>query len=142
MGDSEIVDRLSACFSGVPIPYSMKFWNNLERDARYDKGLRNSLEELQDLEGFENYASRLRFLDNAPYDEFFNEIKLSFSRENFDVLILDYLQLLQGRPGEGLRETVVKISDGLKSLPRELNIPILDLALLNGDSNARHERRA
>lgn len=135
MGDSEIVDRLSACFSGVPIPYSMKFWNELERDARHDKGLRNGLEELQDIEGFENYASRLRFLDNAPYDEFFNEIKLSFSRENFDVLILDYLQLLQGRPGEGLRETVVKISGGLKSLARELNIPILALAQLNRDSS-------
>lgn len=95
---------------------------------------------MQDLEGFENYASRLRFLDNAPYDEFFNEVKLSFARENFDVLILD--TAFTGTTNKGLRETVVRISNGLKTLARELNIPVLALALLNGDSNARHERRA
>lgn len=89
MGDSEIVDRLSACLLGLPIPYNMKFWNTLEQDASRCKTLRNGLEELQNIEGFGNYASRLRLLDNAPYDEFFNEVKLSFARENFDVLILD-----------------------------------------------------
>jgi replicative DNA helicase len=56
------------------------------------------------------------------------------AERGFDVLILDYLQLMQGTgsKGDGNRQQEIsEISRGLKGLARELNVPILALSQLS-----------
>jgi replicative DNA helicase len=54
------------------------------------------------------------------------------SEHGLDVLILDYLQLMEGRGGSDNRvQEVAEITRGLKAVARELNIPVIALSQLS-----------
>jgi replicative DNA helicase len=61
-----------------------------------------------------------------------------------DLIIIDYLQLMQGEPGAKMRENRVQeisyISRTLKGLARELDVPIIALAQLSRAIENRHPR--
>jgi len=61
-----------------------------------------------------------------------------------DLIIIDYLQLMQGEAGSNSRENRVQeisyISRTLKGLARELNVPIVALAQLSRAIESRHPR--
>ena len=61
-----------------------------------------------------------------------------------DLIIVDYLQLMQGEGGSNSRENRVQeisyISRTLKGLARELNVPIVALAQLSRAIESRHPR--
>lgn len=128
MTDSEIVDKLTESLTGIHTPRTPSEWNSLKTRAI-------SPDDMFDPGAFGDFSSRLRFVDNAPHAEFFQKVRLEFMRERFDVFVLDYVQIVQGLPGECFRETVSKVSVGLKTLARELEIPVLALAQLNRDSS-------
>ncbi len=56
------------------------------------------------------------------------------------LIVIDYLQLMEGRGkyGENRVQEIAEISRGLKSIARELNIPILALAQLSRAVEATH----
>jgi len=55
-----------------------------------------------------------------------------------DLLVVDYLQLMQPRTNsDNLVQQITEISRGLKSLARELNVPVLALSQLNRDVEKR-----
>ena len=130
MTDREIVNKMTGSLTGIYSPETQEEWNLLEA-----RGI--STDDMFNPGAFGDYARRLFFIDKSPYEEFFQTVKLEFRRERFDVFVLDYAQLLgQGGPqGECLREAVSKVSVGLKTLARELEIPVLALAQLNRDSS-------
>jgi replicative DNA helicase len=61
-----------------------------------------------------------------------------------DLIVIDYLQLMQGEPGNYRNENRVQeisyISRTLKGLARELNVPIVALAQLSRAIETRHPR--
>lgn len=50
--------------------------------------------------------------------------------KDLDLIVVDYLQLIKGK-GENRQQEIAEITRGLKSLARELNVPVLSLAQLN-----------
>jgi len=73
-----------------------------------------------------------------------NRCRRLFSQQKVDIIMLDYLQLMEGmRPGGdmGRVQEVSEISRGLKQIARELNIPIIACSQLSRQVEHRQSRR-
>jgi replicative DNA helicase len=65
-----------------------------------------------------------------------------FTRRKFDLLVIDYLQLMEtSENSENRQQEVAKISRSLKALARELNIPILAISQLSRGVENRESHR-
>jgi replicative DNA helicase len=53
------------------------------------------------------------------------------AERGLDLLVIDYLQLMQGRRSENRVQEISEISRGLKGIARELNIPVIALSQLS-----------
>jgi replicative DNA helicase len=64
-------------------------------------------------------------------------------QRGLDVLIIDYIQLMQGskRAGDNRVQEVTEITTGLKALAKELNIPIIALSQLSRQVESRDDKR-
>jgi replicative DNA helicase len=58
-----------------------------------------------------------------------------------DVLIIDYLQLLRGMSKENRVQEVSEITQGLKAIAKELNIPVIALSQLSRQVENREDKR-
>ena len=66
------------------------------------------------------------------------------SREGLDLLIVDYIQLMEGggsRREESRVQEISAISRGLKMLARDLEVPIIVVSQLNRSPDARNDKR-
>lgn len=64
------------------------------------------------------------------------------AKHNIEIIIIDYLQLMQGRRGiENRQQEISEISRSLKALARELSIPIIALSQLSRAVEGRSDRR-
>jgi replicative DNA helicase len=69
--------------------------------------------------------------------------RLAAERQGLDLIVVDYLQLMQGHPGarnENRVQEVSEISRSLKALARELNVPVLALSQLSRSVENRQSR--
>ncbi|MCT8973203.1 replicative DNA helicase [Microbaculum marinisediminis] len=65
-------------------------------------------------------------------------------QKGLDMLVIDYLQLLQGssrRSQDSRVQEITEITTGLKALAKELNVPILALSQLSRQVEAREDKR-
>ena len=58
-----------------------------------------------------------------------------------DVLMVDYLQLLRGSTKENRVQEVSEITQGLKAIAKELNIPVIALSQLSRQVESREDKR-
>ena len=58
-----------------------------------------------------------------------------------DVLMIDYLQLLKGTSKENRVQEVSEITQGLKAIAKELNIPVVALSQLSRQVESREDKR-
>lgn len=83
------------------------------------------------------------FIDDTPalhVLEMRTKARRLMSDQGIDMIIVDYLQLAQGRTKDNRVQEVAEISQGLKNLARELKVPVLSLAQLSRAVESRGEK--
>jgi replicative DNA helicase len=85
------------------------------------------------------------FIDDSPTlspYELRSRARRLHAEHGLDLLIIDYLQLMQGdNRSENRQQEITFISRAIKSLARELNIPVLALSQLSRAVENRHDKR-
>lgn len=63
------------------------------------------------------------------------------SEHGLDLIVVDYLQLMQGRNAESRQQEISEISRSLKVLARELKVPLIALSQLSRSVESRQDKR-
>lgn len=83
------------------------------------------------------------YIDDTPGLSIFEmrtRARRLMTEHKIDLLVVDYLQLAQGRTKDNRVQEVAEISQGLKNIARELKIPVLALSQLSRAVESRGER--
>lgn len=127
MPRKEICRRIVSNLAECRFPQSQKIWEGSRTLAEKDGSriYERLFDERQEL------ARRLRFIGNMQRSKFFATIRAMFRREAFDLMVLDYIHLLNGEDGESLSFTEELHSVYLKRLAMDLGVPVLATAQIN-----------
>ena len=63
------------------------------------------------------------------------------AENNLGLVVVDYLQLMQGHNSESRQQEISEISRSLKALAKELNVPVVALSQLNRSLENRTDKR-
>lgn len=132
MGVDQLTMRLFSSFSGLPL-------------TKIRSGNLNATE-MAALLAAKSAIDKLNLYLDETCNNNLNDIKtkcLKLKREGkLDLIIIDYLQLIQIQNARGNRaEEVGKISRGLKTLARELDVPVLALSQLSRQVETTEDKR-
>ncbi len=97
------------------------------------------------LDAADNLSKTPIFIDDTPalsVLEMRAKARRLKSDQNIGLIIVDYLQLMQGRSGTERREQEIsEISRALKAMAKELNVPVIALSQLNRKVEDRPNKR-
>lgn len=133
MGESEIVDRMISDISGID-NWRLRT-GNLSDDEFSTLG--SALDEMSEIPVYIDDTSGMTIL------ELRNKARRAVHDHDIGCIIIDYLQLIKGSDryaGNRVQE-VTEISQGLKTLARELDIPVVALAQLSRTLAGREDPR-
>lgn len=91
----------------------------------------------------EDLKSRGIYIDDTPSLPIsqLRAIGLNWKREGLDLLVVDYLQLINGELNGNREAEISKISRALKALAKELKVPVIALSQLNRAVESRQDKR-
>lgn len=131
MSKSQITDRLVSMQSGIPMWDTRVGRMTDEMFAKY-------------AEAMGELAEGVMFVDDTP-GQHINEIRTKCRRlaleRGVDIIVIDYLQLIHGSSKEGRTQEVSEISQGLKNIAREVDVPVIALSQLSRAVESRNSRR-
>ncbi|MEM7343017.1 MAG: replicative DNA helicase [Chloroflexota bacterium] len=85
------------------------------------------------------------FIDDTPaisIMELRSKARRLFAEHGLDMIIVDYMQLMRGDyKSENRQQEISFISRSMKTLARELNVPVLALSQLSRQVESRHDKR-
>ncbi|QBP17612.1 replicative DNA helicase [Acetilactobacillus jinshanensis] len=67
--------------------------------------------------------------------------RLAEEKKNLSLIVVDYLQLVEGNDKESRQQEVSEVSRQLKKLAKELNVPVLALSQLSRSVEQREDKR-
>lgn len=131
MSTRQLVQRLLSTVSGVTL--------------QGIKTGRISQEEFETVVAAADHLSGLKMYVDDTSGQSLREIRTEARRLSqtvgLDLIVLDYIQLMQGAKAENRVQEVSAISRGLKVLAKELNVPILALSQLSRATELRAEKK-
>lgn len=133
MSSQEIVDRMISDVSGVN-NWNIRTGNVTDEDF---SRIGDALGDMSEVPLYIDDTSSMTIL------ELRNKARRAWHDHNISMVVVDYLQLLQGTDryaGNRVQE-VAEISRGLKTLARELEIPVVALAQLSRNVTGRDDPR-
>ena len=132
MGADQLVQRLLGAEARIDL-------SNLK------KGIVADREWAQLAEASGRLSEATLFIDETPsisVTEMRNKCRRQMHETGLSMVIIDYLQLMTGPAGYDNKATEVgEISKGLKTLARELSIPVIALSQLNRGVESRTDKR-
>ena len=131
MSKSQLSDRILSSQSGVN-----SF--NLRTGKLSDNDMNSLIDATISLENQKMYID-----DTAGITimEMRTKIRRLKQEQGLDLLVIDYLQLMQGGRQENRQQEISEISRNLKALARELDVPILALSQLSRSVEMRAEKK-
>lgn len=84
------------------------------------------------------------YIDDTPgisVTEMRSKARRLNAEHGLDLIIVDYLQLMQGRSSESRQQEISEISRSLKALARELKVPLIALSQLSRSVESRQDKR-
>lgn len=131
MSHTQIMDRLLGMQSGIP------FWE-IRTGRLSDKKFMRLADTMGEL------ADANIFVDDQA-GQHINALRTKARRlaieRGVDIIFVDYLQLMHGSSKESRTLEVGEISQGLKNIAKELNIPVVGLSQLSRAIEQRQSRR-
>jgi replicative DNA helicase len=132
MSKEQIIDRIIASQAQIPL------WR-----LRTGK-LENETEFAQVQEALNELSNAKIFIEDTPSPTILQMRSMARRLQiehGIDLLIIDYLQLIQPRTSsDSMVQQVTEISRGLKALARELNVPVVAVSQLSRDVDKRPEK--
>ncbi len=129
MSKEQIIDRLISGQAQIPL------WRL--RTGKLADDMEFSLVQ----EALNELSNAKIFIDDAPSPTILQMRSMARRLQlehGIDMIIVDYLQLIQPRIGnDNIVQQVTEISRGLKSLARELNVPVVAVSQLSRDVDKR-----
>lgn len=126
MPEEQIGGRLASIYSDIEF---WRIYRNRHADAMEERRL---MEAMSDMAGLPIHISTKTDVNASAIRSKAEKLK---KRKGLDVLIIDYLQLIEGEGKEGNREReVAKLSRALKLMAMDLKICVIVLCQLNRES--------
>lgn len=133
MPKKQIVDRLISMYSGIPLQNVRQANLSQRQQSAYEDSL--------------NFIKNVNLQCSDKGGLTFSEIRRKaitlHNKKPLDFLIIDYLQLINLRDTDGNNksEKLGEVTAGLKTLAKDLNIPIILLSQLSRECEQRADKR-
>ncbi len=132
MSTDQVVDKLIASSGHIDL---WKMRTGKLRDDDYDK-IAMAFEELENSQIFIDDSLTTNVMDIRSKCR-----RLKSEQGNLGIVVIDYLQLLEGTHKDNRVQEVSEISRQLKMLAKELDVPIIALSQLSRNLEARPDKR-